>query len=52
MFQIIFTFANSFECSSDRNVFPPGLRAEMPESTAPGSLQKIIAIFCEVAGHV
>ena len=36
-------------CSSDRNVFPPGQRAEMQERIAPESLQNVITKLYQVA---
>jgi len=55
MFQILFTkwiwFANSFKCFIDKNIWPPGQRAEMRKRIASKSLQKIRTKFYEVAGY-
>jgi len=56
MFKIIFSkwiwFANSFNCFSDINVWPPGQSAEMRERIASESLEKTRTKFYNIAGHV
>jgi len=56
MFWIIFTewtwFVNCFKFVSDRNVWPPGQRAEIPERIVSESLRKIRTKLYEVAGPV
>ena len=56
MFWIIFTewiwFVNCFKFVSDRNVWPPGQRAEIRERIVSDSLLKIRTKFYEVAGPV
>ena len=43
---------NSFKCFYDRNVWPPGQKADIRERIASESLQKILTKFYEVAEHV
>jgi len=56
MFRIIFTewilFVNCFKFVSDRNVWPPGQRAEIRERIVSESLRKIRTKFYEVTGPV
>jgi len=48
---IEYAFANFFKCSSDRNAWPPGQKAEMPERIVLEPWY-VITKFYEVAGHV
>ena len=49
---IEYAFANPFKCFFDRNVWPPGQRAEIPERISPESLQEIFTKFNEFAERV